>query len=470
MEPPFALDGYALTDLIGFGATGEVWRGRDETTHEPVALKRLWEPAADGLVERLRHDAAVVAEVAGPHAVRVLEAAQLAGGEVVLVMDYAEGGSLASLLARRGRLHPSEVVTILGPLAQALAALHRRGLVHGDLTPSNVLFAADGRPMFADVGLAIVTSEHPGDDLGYRDPALDAAMPPTAASDCFGLAALGYAALTGVPPRSASRPDVIEPITGRAPWVPASLATVVEAALVGDASMRPDVATFGTAVLDACGAAPVRLTGPRRSADPDAAAAAPMPTSRPRSRRLVIASVVAAILLVSALAGIVSARFNPPHASALQPRSTAADYVPDPPATPRWKDPTPWRPIVTRLLALRAKALATGRRSLLTSIYWPASFAYDMDDASLRIMRSEGVRTCGFTQRVVKLGVVNVAQGRTVLAVTTSIPPYSVVDRNGVVVANRAGRTQRFELVIERHHHEWLIQSLDRPPLVAAAP
>ncbi|MGN6474159.1 MAG: protein kinase domain-containing protein, partial [Mycobacteriales bacterium] len=231
MDQPFAVDGYVLTDLIGFGATGAGGRGRDGPTHEPVALKRLWEPGADGLVLRLRQDAAVVAETAGSHAVRTLEVASLPGGEVVLVMDLAEGGSLASLLARRGRLHPSEVVTILGPLADALAALHARGIVHGDLTPANVLFTVDGRPMLGDVGLAQLTGEAPGDDVGFRDPALDAATPPTAASDCFALAAIGYAALTGAPPRSASRPDGVEPIVGRAPGVPAPLASAIEAAL-----------------------------------------------------------------------------------------------------------------------------------------------------------------------------------------------------------------------------------------------
>jgi hypothetical protein len=324
--------------------------------------------------------------------------------------------------------------------------------------------------MLADVGLAIVTGEQPGDDIGYRDPALDSSMPPTAASDCFGLAALGYAALTGVPPRTASRPDVIESIVARAPWVPAPLAEVVEGALVGDASIRPDVASFGTAVLGACGAAPVRLSGPRRTTDPDAAVAMTAPQARPRSRRLVIAGVVAAILVVSALAGIVSARFNPPHASALQPPSTASGFVPDATTTPRWKDPTPWRPVVTRLLALRAKALATGRLSLLTSIYWKASFAYDMDNEALHIMRSEHLRTRGYAQRIVKLEVVDLEQGRTLLTLTTSIPPYTVVDRNGVVVARRAGRIQHFDMTIERHHHEWLIQGLDEPPLVADPP
>jgi serine/threonine protein kinase len=468
VDQPFALDGYVLTDLIGFGATGEVWRGRDETTHEPVALKRLWEPADEGFVLRLRQDAAVVAETVGAHAVRLLEVATLPLGEAVLVMEYAEGGSLAALLARRGRLHPSEVVTVLGPLAQALAALHRRGIVHGDLTPANVLFAADGRPMLGDVGLAQLTGEAPGEDVGYRDPALDSVTPPTAASDCFALAAIGYAALTGVPPRSASRPGVIEPIEGRAPWVPAPLVSAIEAALAPDPAMRPDVAGFGATVLSACGAAPVRLTGPRRTPEPSAtvAADADTPTHR-RSRGVVLVGMVAAVVAIAALVGTVSARLNPPRASALQAQfSSVVDATP----TPRWKDPTPWRPVVAHLLALRAKAFATGRLSLLDSIYAPSSFAHDMDDASLRIMRSQRVRTRGFVQRIVKISVLDVSIGHTELDVTTTIQPYFVVDSAGRVVAARAARTLHFGMIIDRRHGVWLIQGLGRPPVVAAAP
>ncbi len=468
VDQPFALDGYVLTDLIGFGATGEVWRGRDETTHEPVALKRLWEPAGDGLVLRLRQDAAVVAEIAGPHVVRVLEIATLPLGEAILVMEYAEGGSLASLLARRGRLHPSEVVTVLGPLAEALAALHARGIVHGDLTPANVLFAADGRPMLGDVGLARVLEEPPGADVGFRDPALDAATPPTAASDCFSLAAIGYAALTGVPPRSASRPGVIEPIVGCAPWVPAPLASAIEAALAPDPATRPDVAGFGAAVLSACGAAPVRLTGPRRTPESHAAASADADAvPHPRSRGVVVVGMVAAVVAIAALAGIASARLNPPRASALQPPSASAL---DAPATPRWKDPTPYRPIVARLFALRARAFDTGHISLLDSVYAPTSFVHDMDSASLRILRSQHVHTRGFGQHIVKMAILDVAIGRVEMAITATIPPYTVVDQAGRIVARHAGRTQRFGMSIERRHGVWLIQTLGRAPLVAGSP
>lgn len=476
VDQPFAIDGYVLTDLLGFGTTGEVWRGRDETTREPVAVKRLWEPGAEGLVLRLRQDAAVVAEVAGPHAVPVLEVDTLASGETVLVMDLAEGGSLASLITRRGRLHPSEVVTILAPLAQALAGLHGRGMVHGDLTPSNVLLAADGRPMLADVGLAIATGERPGDDLGFRDPVLDPiadparepaggpspiATPPTPAADCFALAAIGYAALTGVPPRSASSPDVVEAIVGRAPWVPPALAAAIEAALAPDPAMRPDAAGFGAAVLASCTAGPVRLTGPRRTTEADPAPN-DAPPPRRRSRRLIVAGVVAGVLGISALAGIGSARLNPPSAAALQPAPSTPPRGIDALEKAEADRGDDYRPIVARLFARRAKAFATARLALLKSVYAPDSFVLDMDTAALRNLRSGHLRARGLRQRVVSLRVDDASTaGRSVeLWVTATIPAYVVVKRSGRVVAHRPGRTQTFEMELQRSHGRWLISNL----------
>jgi hypothetical protein len=176
---------------------------------------------------------------------------------------------------------------------------------------------------------------------------------------------------------------------------------------------------------------------------------------------------VAAVVGIAALVGIASARLNPPHASALQPQLWSA---PETPATPRWKDATPYRPIVSHLFALRAQAFATGHLSLLDSIYAPNSFVHDMDDASLRIMRTQQVRTRGFVQHIVKMTVLDVSVGHLELDVTTTIEPYTVVDAAGRVVARRAARTQHFGMILDRRHGVWLIQGLGRAPVVAGPP
>lgn len=466
VDQPFALDGYVLTDLIGFGATGEVWRGRDETTHEPVALKRLWEPAAGGVVPRLRQDAAVVHETVGLHAIRVLEIATLSGGEAVIVMELADGGSLASLLARRGRLHPSEVVTVLAPLAEALAALHARGMVHGDLTPSNVLFTADGRPMLADVGLSQLVGEAPGDDIGFRDPAGDAVSPPTAAADCFALAAIGYAALTGVPPRSAARPGVVEPIVGRAPWVPAPLGSAIEAALAPDPAMRPDVAGFGAAVLAACGAAPVRLTGPRRTPDASGAAATNDVPPQRRTRAGVVIGMIAAVMAIAALVGIVSARVNPPHASALQPAPATSYPELQPTGAPTV---TQWMGVIGKLDQLRAQAYRTGDPSLLRQIYRAWALGSAVDRYELALMKKEGLRARGFTESALSVKPQYELPNLADLRVVDHVSAYELVDRAGRVLARRSARTHAYVLELIYRGHRWWVRSVTDPSFGSAS-
>ncbi|MGH8894459.1 MAG: protein kinase domain-containing protein, partial [Actinomycetes bacterium] len=137
-RPGLDVPGFEVVELLGYGSEGEVWLAREHASGAPVALKRVRGGSDLAARDRLRREAAVLAGVDHPHIVR-LRSVVGAGDDLVLVLDLATGGSLARLLASR-RLSPGEVVTIAVPLAQALADVHSRGLVHGDVTPANVLF------------------------------------------------------------------------------------------------------------------------------------------------------------------------------------------------------------------------------------------------------------------------------------------------------------------------------------------
>ncbi len=269
--------GYDVVELLGYGSGGEVWLGRERATGLPVALKRV--PAGADLAarDRLRREAAVLAGVQHPHVVR-LRGVHGVDDALVLVLDLAPGGSLARLLATRGTLSPGEVVTLGVPLAQALAAVHAQGLVHGDVTPANVLFAADGRPLLGDLGVAGLTGLPPGEvggTSGFVDPAVLAGAAPGPASDVHGLAATCLAALTGRPPYDEQGRRV--PLTD-APTMVAAL----EPALAADPVARPTAERLAVALFEAAVAEPVRLD---RSAGPllsqpssgSAAAAAHLP-------------------------------------------------------------------------------------------------------------------------------------------------------------------------------------------------
>ena len=74
---------------------------------------------------------------------------------MALVLDLLPGGSLAALLSRRGRLRPGEVVTTIAPVAAALAHAHGNGVVHGDLSPGNIVSPLVAVEVAGDSGAAV---------------------------------------------------------------------------------------------------------------------------------------------------------------------------------------------------------------------------------------------------------------------------------------------------------------------------
>ena len=172
------LPGYVVEELLGYGGSGEVWRGHASSTGAPVALKRL--PVSDAAqAQAARAEAALLSTLDHPHLIGLHELVP-AGDAVVLVLDLADGGSLADLLARRGRLTPGETITALAPIGAALAYAHDEGVVHGDVTSANVLFTAAGLPLLADLGVArIIGDASPANSTpAYVDPSVASGCAP----------------------------------------------------------------------------------------------------------------------------------------------------------------------------------------------------------------------------------------------------------------------------------------------------
>ena len=120
----------------------------------------------------------------------------------------------------------------MGPVAEALAAVHGRGLVHGSVTPDNILFTQDGRPLLSDTALNQVTAgdEGFGGTHGFTDPQVSSTGSLSAAGDVFGLAAVGWTALTGSAPAATARPALLS----LSPGIPPGLAHAIEAGLQED--------------------------------------------------------------------------------------------------------------------------------------------------------------------------------------------------------------------------------------------
>jgi len=253
------LPGYQCLEPLGAGASGRVWRALRLRDGAEVAVK-----VVDGAAEQAVREGLLVGQRC-EHVVTVHDLVQVDEERRALVMDLMRGGSLRQAVAARGRLSAGECVTVLTPIATALGSLHRRGLVHGDLSPDNVLFDLAGRPHLADLGACHAAGEVPGDvhgTDGFVAPEVLAGEQPGSASDVHAVGALGWFCLTGEEPDLALvRGTFVGHLarTGAREDLPPSLVDVLDGALVLDASARPSADALAVAVFDTASPEPLHV-------------------------------------------------------------------------------------------------------------------------------------------------------------------------------------------------------------------
>ncbi len=226
-------DGYQIIDEIGRGPRSTVYHARYDPLQQPVALKvfRAGACTRDEWEDRLRQSAQRWAALAHPQVVPVHRAGWWDGAPY-LAVEYGAHGSLAGKLAGQ-RLPVRQALGLLEQLVEVVSYLHRQGVVHGNLKPSNVLFAADGTPRVGDLRLAGGLFQLPpvADDtdpagLGYLAPELirDPAAEPRPHTDIYGLGAILYTLLTGRPPfAGATARETLEQVLSQEPVPPARL-------------------------------------------------------------------------------------------------------------------------------------------------------------------------------------------------------------------------------------------------------
>ncbi|QBI20042.1 serine/threonine protein kinase [Egibacter rhizosphaerae] len=188
--------GYELLDRLGNGDAGSVWRARRHDASGPfVGIKYVPGPS-----EELHRETALLRGLDHPHIIGILDTADTGNG-VALVMRFAEGGSLADRLGSHGPLSWPEAIEVIAPVAEALSAAHRRGVLHGHVKPANVLLTERDEPLLADFGRA--GTDEAADSAGTpgpSDPAVEAGTAPSRASDVRSLGALAYETIAGQRP------------------------------------------------------------------------------------------------------------------------------------------------------------------------------------------------------------------------------------------------------------------------------
>ncbi|MGB2829544.1 MAG: serine/threonine-protein kinase, partial [Phycisphaerae bacterium] len=207
-----------LLERISRGRQAVVYKCRQKSMDRLVAVKFLPPAAARDPESRRRffQEARHAARLSHPNIVTIHQISPFRD-TFYIVMELVDGGSLSELLAVRKRFGPAEAVTILRPVAEALACAHRAGIVHRDIKPGNILLAADGTVKLADLGLARRVGEDAEEEAGkafgtpyYISPEqVRGEAHVDFRADIYSLGATLYQMLTGRPPFTAPTPQEV---------------------------------------------------------------------------------------------------------------------------------------------------------------------------------------------------------------------------------------------------------------------
>ncbi len=253
MAQDWDVPGFTRVKVLGSGGFGEVVLARHDASGTRVAIKYLRQEllADPEFAELFRAEAAVLASLDDPNVVRLYEYVESPAGAAI-VMELVDGVSLRDILARQGKTTAEAALVVLQGSLLGLAAAHRRGVVHRDYKPENVLINETGDSKLTDFGIAARAGDSPipAGTLAYAPPEQFGGSPATPASDVYAATATFYECLTGRPPftgdtaerllyQHLSEPVPLDP-------VPGPLRPLVAAGLAKDPGSRP---ADGTALV-----------------------------------------------------------------------------------------------------------------------------------------------------------------------------------------------------------------------------
>src|SRR5258708_4134858 len=210
--PEWNVPGYTEMKRIGSGGFGEVMLARHDASGALVAIKYLRQDllADVEFVGMFRGEATVLASLEDANIVRLYEYVESPSGAAI-VMELIGGVSLREVLTYQGKTTAEAALAVLQGSLLGLAAAHRRGVVHRDYKPENVLVSGDGVSKLTDFGIAARTGDSPipAGTLLYAAPEQMAGALASPASDIYAATATFYECLTGRPPFSGETSDLL---------------------------------------------------------------------------------------------------------------------------------------------------------------------------------------------------------------------------------------------------------------------
>jgi eukaryotic-like serine/threonine-protein kinase len=320
---------YELVEKIGEGGMSVVWLAHDQRLEREVAVKLLRSHVAGDAAQtrRFRREARALAALAHENIVRIYDYVS-SEEQSFLVMEYVAGANLAQTTRGRLPLSPAEAAAYLQPVAQALAYAHARGVVHRDLTPSNILIERGaGRVVTTDFGLARIARSTgsltaTGVLLGtpeYWSPELALGQESGAAADLYALGCILYLLLSGRPPFEGNdrlavglrRAHEDAPSLGAVlPDAPGAAVSLVDSLLARSLELRPDASVVALQLSElAAGARPARVDADEAaepqtiavpSEKPTTQLAAPTHARHRWARRRVLGALAASIAVIVA--------------------------------------------------------------------------------------------------------------------------------------------------------------------------
>ncbi|WP_237057294.1 serine/threonine-protein kinase [Microbulbifer sediminum] len=150
--PDIHIPGYTIHGQIGHGGMASVYLATQESLNRKVAIKVLRNSAEDGVNERFIKEAHFIASLANPHIITIHDISTLANGDYYIAMEYVGDGDLAD--NRHHFREPAAILQLIRQIAQGLAVVHDRGIIHRDVKPANILFREDGTAVLTDFGIA----------------------------------------------------------------------------------------------------------------------------------------------------------------------------------------------------------------------------------------------------------------------------------------------------------------------------
>jgi beta-lactam-binding protein with PASTA domain/predicted Ser/Thr protein kinase len=208
IDPETIIDGrYRVISRLGSGGMADVYLAQDQLLGREVAVKVLHHHFAEDqeFVERFRREASSAAALSHPNIVAIFDRGEW-NGTYYIAMEYVAGRSLKAIVREQGPLDPGAAIDVVVQILRAARFAHRRGVIHRDLKPHNVIIDEEGRARVTDFGIARAGASDmtlTGSIMGtaqYLSPEQAQGFAVSATSDLYSVGVILYELLTGVVP------------------------------------------------------------------------------------------------------------------------------------------------------------------------------------------------------------------------------------------------------------------------------